>query len=93
MKSLDEILEKLKIIIEDSVPDGVKVKDKDVALALGITQNRLATLKKRKKIPYKEIMDLCVDRDILIESFFYSNSLGRRYSLKCYNMDNVSKNK
>ena len=67
-----EAVEKVKDII--SMPIGKrKVFDGDVALVLGISQGSLATMKKRNKIPFKEIILFCdrtgLDpRDILFKN-------------------------
>ncbi|WP_455756500.1 hypothetical protein [Sulfurimonas sp.] len=56
--SADEIVEKIKDII--SKPKGnKKVFDGDAAGVLNLTCGNLATMKKRNKVPYKEILLFC----------------------------------
>jgi DNA-binding Xre family transcriptional regulator len=50
----EKIIEKIKDIISTEIGNR-KVLNKDVANALGITPENLSILKKRNKIPFKEI--------------------------------------
>jgi len=55
-----EIVEKLKDIISRQPSfKGSKVFNKNVADLLGITEMNFATMRRRNKIPFKEIMLLC----------------------------------
>ncbi|MGD9655728.1 MAG: hypothetical protein AB7U44_11080 [Sulfuricurvum sp.] len=36
-----------------------KIRDKDIAEALGISQSNFATIKKRNSIPFENILDFC----------------------------------
>lgn len=73
MKNLSEIVYDIKTIIQPEV-EGIKVFDRDVADALGISQMAFATMKKRGKIPYKEIMDFCAIRKISVNFLFFNQS-------------------
>jgi len=58
MNNFNEIIEKIKDIISNEMPNG-KVFDKDVAAELGISQATFATMKKRGAIPFRELMEVC----------------------------------
>jgi len=73
MKSFSEIVEEIKDIISSDIP-GKKVFDKDVASALDITQMNFATMKKRDKIPFEELLNFCAKRSIAINWLLYDQS-------------------
>ncbi len=73
MKSFSEIVEEIKDIISSDIP-GKKVFDKDVANALEISQMNFATMKKREKIPYEELLNFCAKRSIAINWLLYGQS-------------------
>lgn len=73
MKSFTEIVEEIKDIVSEEMP-GKKVFDKDVASLLGITQMNFATMKKRDKIPFHELLDFCAKRSIAINWLLYGQS-------------------
>ncbi len=73
MKSFMEIVEEIKDIVSTDLPDK-KVYDKDVASMLDISQMNFATMKKRNKIPYKELLDFCATRSIAINWLLYGQS-------------------
>ena len=75
MNNFNEIIEKVKDIISNEMPNG-KVFDKDVAAELGISQATFATMKKRGAIPYKELMEFCARRKISINWLFFDQSAG-----------------
>jgi len=53
-----DIIEKLKDVLSKQQCNG-KVFDKDVAIALDISQANFATMKTRNKIPFSSILDFC----------------------------------
>ena len=73
MKSFSEIIEEIKDIVSEEFP-GRKVFDKDVAELLGVSSNNLATLKKRNKLPYEELLDFCARRSLSINWLLYGQS-------------------
>jgi len=73
MKNFSEIVEEIKDIISSDIP-GKKVFDKDVAFALDITQMNFATMKKRDKIPFEELLNFCAKRSIAINWLLYDQS-------------------
>jgi len=73
MNSFSSIVEEIKSIISTNF-DGKKVFDKDVADALGISQMNFATMKKRDKIPYAELLDFCAKKSISINWMLYGQS-------------------
>lgn len=73
MKSFMEIVEEIKDIISQEIP-GKKVFDKDIADVLGITQMNFATMKKRDKIPFTELLDFCASKSISINWLLYNQA-------------------
>lgn len=73
MNSFVNIVEEIKSIIStDFAPK--KVFDKDVADVLGISQMNFATMKKRDKIPFTELLDFCAKKAISINWLLYGQS-------------------
>ena len=73
MNSFADIVEEIKSIVsEEFAPK--KVFDKDVAEVLGISQMNFATMKKRNKIPFSELLDFCAKRSISINWLLYGQS-------------------
>ena len=73
MLELKDILPRIKDVISKELGEK-KVFDKDVANALGINHLTFATMKKRGKIPYEEILDFCAKRKISINWLFYNQA-------------------
>ena len=73
MKSFSDIVEDIKNIISPDF-DGKKVFDKDVADILGISRMNFATLKKRNRIPFGELLDFCAKKSISINWLLYGQS-------------------
>ena len=73
MNTLHVIVEEIKSIISSDF-SGKKIFDKDVADVLGITQMNFATMKKRNKIPYVELLDFCATKSISINWMLYGQS-------------------
>lgn len=73
MKSFLEIVEEIKSVISAEF-GGKKIFDKDVADVLGISQMNFATMKKRDKIPYSELLDFCALKSISINWLLYGQS-------------------
>ncbi|NPA65548.1 MAG: LexA family transcriptional regulator [Epsilonproteobacteria bacterium] len=73
MKSFTDIVEEIKNIVSPEF-EGKKVFDKDVADLLGITRMNFATLKKRNRIPFNELLDFCAKRSISINWLLYGQS-------------------
>ncbi len=73
MKGFSEIVEEIKDVVSEDFP-GKKVFDKDVASLLGISQMNFATMKKRDKIPYEELLNFCAKRSIAINWLLYGQS-------------------
>jgi len=68
-----EIVEEIKNIISTDF-NGKKVFDKDVADVLGISQMNFATMKKRDKLPFTELLDFCAIKSISINWLLYGQS-------------------
>ena len=58
MIHFSEVLHRLREAVA-SIEKREKVKDKDMAKALGLTPQYFAVIKRRNKIPYKEIALFC----------------------------------
>lgn len=69
MRDFHGVIEALKHYL--SRDKKTKILDKDVAIALKITQANFATIKRRNSTPYKNILEFCKDEDLCaIEIFF-----------------------
>ena len=73
MKNFLDIVEEIKSIVSSEF-NGKKMYDKDVADILGITQMNFATMKKRNKIPFGELLDFCALKSISINWLLYGQS-------------------
>ena len=96
MKSFLEVVEEIKNIISAEF-NGKKVFDKDVANILGISQMNFATMKKRNKIPFGELLDFCATKSISINWMLYGQSpeslveaTNRFFMIKYFNDVNAS---
>lgn len=73
MKSFLDIVEEIKSIVSTEFNDK-KIFDKDVADILQISQMNFATMKKRNKIPFNELLDFCATKSISINWLLYGQS-------------------
>lgn len=73
MKNFLEIVEEIKSIVSTEF-NGRKIFDKDVADILGVSQMNFATMKKRNKIPFGELLDFCATKSISINWLLYGQS-------------------
>ncbi|MBU1991087.1 helix-turn-helix domain-containing protein [bacterium] len=73
MNSFAEIVEEIKSIVSSDYA-GRKIFDKDIADILGISQMNFATMKKRDKIPFGELLDFCAKKSISINWILYGQS-------------------
>ncbi len=73
MNTFTEIVEEIKSIVSADF-SAKKIFDKDVADILGITQMNFATMKKRNKIPFTELLDFCAKKSISINWMLYGQS-------------------
>jgi len=74
MIDFDEILSRLKLLHAQQ-HNKKKAYDKDIAMILGVTPEYFAVIKKRKKIPYKEIALFCHERKMCINWVLFGESL------------------
>jgi len=96
MNSFVDIVEEIKSIVSDDFKPK-KVFDKDVAEVLGISQMNFATMKKRDKIPFSELLDFCAKKSISINWLLYGQSpeslveaTNKYYMVKYFNGINAS---
>jgi len=73
MKNFCDIVETIKDIVSGEFTDK-KVFDKDIANLLHISQMNFATMKKRNKVPFHELLDFCAKRSIAINWLLYNQS-------------------
>lgn len=73
MNSFANIVEEIKSIVSSDFSPK-KVFDKDIASVLGISQMNFATMKKRDKIPFTELLDFCAHKAISINWLLYGQS-------------------
>jgi len=73
MNSFTQIVDEIKDILALDM-NSKKVFDKDVADTLGISQMNFATMKKRNKIPFNELLDFCALKSISINWILYGQS-------------------
>lgn len=71
MKDFHSIIDTLKLYL--STGDDKKVLDKDVAILLKISPARFATIKKRNKIPYTNILLFCKRERIPCDKIFFKS--------------------
>ncbi|MFK5937355.1 MAG: LexA family transcriptional regulator [Sulfurimonas sp.] len=96
MNSFVEIVEEIKSIVSSEFSPK-KVFDKDVAEILNISQMNFATMKKRNKLPFAELMDFCASKSISINWMLYGQSpeslleaTNKFYMVKYFNDVNAS---
>ena len=96
MNSFTDIVEEIKSILSPEFSPR-KVFDKDVAEILGISQMNFATMKKRDKIPFNELLDFCAKKAISINWMLYGQSpeslveaTNKFYMIKYLNAVNAS---
>jgi hypothetical protein len=69
----DKIIKKLRIILSDN-NYAQKIYDKDIASALNLEAQYFAVMKKRKKIPFKEIAIFCNKNNISINWILFESN-------------------
>ena len=96
MNTFTEIVEEIKSIVSADFT-AKKIFDKDVADILGITQMNFATMKKRNKIPFTELLDFCAKKSLSINWMLYGQSpeslveaTNKFYMVKYFNDVNAS---
>ena len=69
MRSFDAIIKELKLYLADG--QSIKILDKDVAKALGVTQAQFATIKSRNSTPYANILEFCKREELCCLELFF----------------------
>lgn len=69
MRDFNGIIEELKLYL--AVGENKKVLDKDVAVALNISQANFATIKRRNSTPYKNILEFCKEENLCCSDIFF----------------------
>ncbi|MGK0256462.1 MAG: hypothetical protein ACI81I_001079 [Arcobacteraceae bacterium] len=70
MFNINEIIEKLRDVLSSEKDNG-KVFDKEIANALDLTSVNFATMKKRKSVPFSNILNFCALKKISINWMLY----------------------
>ena len=78
MNDFNTITTKIKAILSQQIEG--KVFDKDVATALNINPIAYATMKRRKSIPHKAILDYCVANHIDANDLLFSKPINNEVS-------------
>lgn len=71
---MEEIIERMKDMLSSNGVNG-KIKDKDVSKALSVSQYALASHKKRKSIPYKDLVVYCAINKISINWLLFGQNI------------------
>lgn len=69
MRDFHAIIKEIKLYLAKSKT--VKIYDKDVANALGITQVNFATIKRRNSTPYENILRFCYKEKLCCSELFF----------------------
>ncbi len=69
----DEIIKRLRAVLSNS-NSMQKIYDKDIALALELDAQYFAVMKKRKKIPFKEIAIFCNQNNLNINQILFESN-------------------
>ena len=69
MRDFKAIVKELKFYLGNS--KAKKVLDKDVAIALQMSQSQFATLKRRNSTPYVNILKFCKDEELCCSEIFF----------------------
>lgn len=69
----DEIIKRLRDVLSDG-NSTQKIYDKDIALALELDAQYFAVMKKRKKIPFKEIAIFCNQNNLNINQILFKSN-------------------
>ena len=69
MRDFEAIINELKLYL--AVEKNKKVLDKDVAIALNMSQANFATIKRRNSTPYKNILKFCKEKDLCCSDIFF----------------------
>lgn len=80
MQTVSEIVIKIRSVVTKD--DGKKVKNSDIARLLGMTPDTLGQRIHSNRMPFKEVLDFCVDHNILINTFLYTDRIGKTYSVE-----------
>ncbi len=70
---LDQIISRIKLTMQKETKRK-RVYDKDIALLLGLEPQYFAVIKKRGKIPYKELAEFCFDNEIDLKWMLYGET-------------------
>lgn len=72
MRDFHAVIKELKVYLADKRE--VKVLDKDVAIALEISQANFATIKRRNSTPYENILKFCQKEELCCSEIFFENN-------------------
>jgi hypothetical protein len=70
MRDFRLIIKELKFYLADG--KNIKVLDKDVAMALELSQAKFATIKRRNSTPYEAILKFCKREELCSDEIFFN---------------------
>ena len=70
---LEHIIKRIKLTVQTGTKSK-KIYDKDIALLLKLEPQYFAVIKKRGKIPYKELAEFCFDNEIDLKWMLYGET-------------------
>ncbi|MFT7004200.1 MAG: hypothetical protein ACJAWW_001553 [Sulfurimonas sp.] len=71
MRDFHGVIEELKLYL--SISEQKKVLDKDVAVALNMSQANFATIKRRNSTPYRNILEFCKKENLCCSEIFFES--------------------
>lgn len=70
---LDHIIKRIRLAVKTNTKSK-RIYDKDIALLLKLEPQYFAVIKKRGKIPYKELAAFCFDNEIDLKWMLYGET-------------------
>jgi len=90
MNNFETVITKIKIILFQV--QHTTVHDKDVAGALGLSPSTFASMKRRNSMPYRHILDFCINHHINANTLLFQkavNNTSRPATIKYYSHINA----
>ena len=81
MRDFKQIIELIKTHLTQQ-RGGMRIFDREVADALGISQTNFGAMKVRGKIPYEELMHYAKEEKLSLDELFYSDASPKEHNTK-----------